>query len=88
MSESNVVTLFGERAPEHGEPNEFLVHMLTDLLAMAQSGRLQSLVATGFTSEGNRIGVWADQHPNVFEMYGTICSLSAEYVRRHPELID
>jgi hypothetical protein len=85
---SNVVTLFGVRTPEHGAPNDHLVQMLEEMLGMAKSGQLQSFVANGFTSEGNCLGLWVDTHLNVYEMYGTLCALSAEYVRRHPELID
>lgn len=81
----NVVGLFGERPPELGEPNEVLIHILKDMLEMAKSGRLQSLVGTGFTKEGNRLAVWADLHPDVYQMLGALNWLEHEYVRRHTE---
>jgi hypothetical protein len=84
---SNVVSLFGERPPELGEPNEALVHGLRNLLQMAENGRLQSLIATGFTSEGNRLGVWFDAHPDVYQMLGALAWLQHEYVHRHTEAL-
>lgn len=82
MADSNVISLFGERTPELGEPNAGLVRALTELLKMAESGRLQSLVGTGFTSEGNRLSVWFDGHPDVYQMLGALAWLQHEYVER------
>ncbi len=79
---TNVYTLFGERPPELAEPNESLVRALSDLLEMAKIGRLQSLVATGFTEEGNRLALWCDVHPDVYQMLGALSWLGHEYVAR------
>ncbi|MCZ3377425.1 hypothetical protein [Rhizobium sp. AG207R] len=79
---SNVTSLFGERPPQLGEPNEALVRMLEDVLQMAKSGRLQSMIATGFTEEGNRLSLWSGDHPNVYEMLGALSWLQHEYVDR------
>lgn len=82
---AEVVSLFGERPPELGEPNEALIRMLEDMLDMASAGRLQSLVGTGFTAEGNRLAMWCDTHPDVYQMLGSIAWLHAEYVQRCTE---
>jgi hypothetical protein len=79
---SNVTSLFGEKPPELGAPNEALIHMLEDVLAMAKSGRLQCMIATGFTMEGNRLSLWSGEHPNVYEMLGSLSWLQHEYVDR------
>lgn len=50
---------------------------------MAKKGEIQSLVATGFMNDGNRYSIWADTHPNVYEMLGSIGWLQAEYLQRH-----
>jgi hypothetical protein len=83
----NVVSLFGERPPELGEPNEALVRCLEGMLDMAKSGRLQSMIATGFTCEGNRMVMWADHHPDVYQMLGALAWLQHEYVHRHTEAL-
>jgi hypothetical protein len=84
---SNVTSLFGERPPQLGEPNEGLIRALRDMLAMAESGRLQSMIATGFTQEGNRLALWCDIHPNVYEMLGAIAWLQHEYVHRRTDAL-
>lgn len=81
----NVHALPGLRAPQIGEPNESLVAVCRDLLARAESGSLQSLIATGFSSEGSRLALWADAHDNFYEMLGALASLQAEYLHRHQE---
>ncbi|MCZ0738202.1 hypothetical protein [Phreatobacter sp. AB_2022a] len=83
---SEVISLFGDQLSLQGEPNKGLVNIIEELLAMAKDGRLQSLVATGYTLEGARLAVWADTHPNAYEMLGAITALQGEYVHRHPGL--
>jgi hypothetical protein len=82
---SNVTSLFGERPPQLGEPNHALINALKDMLSMAESGRLQSMIAAGFTQEGNRLSLWCDIHPDVYQMLGAIAWLQHEYVHRHTE---
>lgn len=78
---SNVAALFGGRAPDG--PNFALIGMLRSLVDRAESGELQSFIGTGFTADGMRAAVWADQHDNVYEMLGALGWLQAEYVHRH-----
>lgn len=82
-----VISLNGVPPPEAGQPQSALVEMLEDMLKMAKNGELQSLVAVGFTAEGLRLAMWADVHPNVYEMLGSIAWLQAEYVHRHSEAL-
>jgi hypothetical protein len=79
---SNVVALDGGRVPQTGEPNEALIHVLEDALVMARTGKLQSFIGTGFLAEGGRVALWAGDHPNVYEMLGSIAWLEHEYVDR------
>jgi hypothetical protein len=83
---TNVTAMPGCRAAT-GEPNEVLVKCLKNALERAESGELQSIVATGFTNEGLRFSMWADHHINVYEMLGAISWLEHEYVHRHTEAI-
>lgn len=80
----------GNVAPLHNgirnptaEPNEPLVQALRDLLAMAESGQLQSYLGTGFTHDGLRVSTWCDFHDDVYQMVGSIEWLKAEYLERH-----
>ncbi|MDO6966978.1 hypothetical protein [Rhizobium alvei] len=82
MAGGNVYTLFGENPPELGEPNQPLIKAITNLLEMAKTGRLQSFVGTGFTHEGNRLSLWCDTHPDIYQMLGSIAWLEHEYVER------
>lgn len=81
---SNVKSICnGAVVPELGAPNEQLIAMLKDVLAMAETGELQSFVGTGFTTDKQRVAVWADYHPDVYQMAGAVTWLQAEYIRRH-----
>lgn len=85
MSEvTNVRALPGVQVPS-SEPNPQVVGMCRKLLDMAEDGRLQSFVGTGFTADGARLALWADTHGNVYEMLGAIGWLQHEYVNRHTE---
>lgn len=68
---------------EPGQPNPHIIGMLEQLLAMAESGELQSFVGAGFNSQGERVSVHADTHANVCEMLGSITLLQQEYLCRH-----
>lgn len=81
---SNVRALPGSVAPT-SEPNTALVQMLRDMLVMAEDGRLRSFIGTGFCADGARLAMWADAHPNVYEMLGAIAWLQAEYLHKHTE---
>lgn len=81
---SNVVAL-GAMPPQAGEPQAALVSCLEDALALAKEGRLQSFVGTGFTSGGDRLTVWFDTHPDVFQMLGSLAWLEHEYVSRRSD---
>lgn len=84
---SNVQSIYGADIPvkELGEPNAALVAGLKDLLAMAETGQLQSFIGTGFTSDNLRMAMWADQHPDLYQMLGALGWLQAEYIKRHTE---
>lgn len=83
---NNVKSISGGRlVPEQGTPNEELVARLKDVLALAETGELQSFIGTGFTSERLRLAVWADHHPDVIQMLGSLAWLQAEYIQRHTQ---
>lgn len=82
--DSNVVAL-GRMPPQVGVPNEALIQGLEDLLDKARSGYMQSLVGAGFTSDGMRISVWFDSHPDVYQMMGSLAWLQQEYANRVSE---
>ena len=77
----NVKALPGCKAPT-AEPNQALIRGMRDLLQMAEDGRLQSFIGTGFMADGARLSSWFDAHPNVYEMLGSIAWLHAEYIGR------
>jgi hypothetical protein len=81
---SNVKALPGFSAPTC-EPDERLVKILEELLAMAKSGQLRSFIGTGFVGEGLRVATWADFHDDVYQMLGALAWLQAEYTHRHTE---
>lgn len=64
------------------EPKPALVKLCRDLLEMAESGRLQVFVGTGFLVDGARITGWGGVHPNVYEMLGAIQWTAIEYADR------
>lgn len=69
--------------PPSGEPSSALIKVLRDLFAMAEDGRLQSFVGTGWLADGNRVSIVADFHQNVYEMLGALESLKVDYIKRH-----
>jgi hypothetical protein len=83
---SNVAALPGCRVPSN-EPNEALCAGLRDLLARAESGELQSMIGTGFTSDGMRMAAWFDLNPDVYQTLGALAWLQAEYVHRHADVL-
>lgn len=84
---TNVVGLDGKAPPPRltGEPNPSLIDALRDMLRMAESGELQSFIGTGFVADGNRLSIWFNNHPNVYEMLGAIAWLEHEYVARQTD---
>lgn len=79
---SKVVTLHGGRPPQLGEPRQELVSLLESLLDDAKSGRLQSLIATGFMSDGCRLSAHSTGEHDVYSMLGALAWLQHEYVDR------
>lgn len=77
----NVVAL-GQMPPQAGVPQNALVRCLEEALELARDGKLQSFVGTGFTSDGERLSVWYDTHPDLFQMLGSLAWLQHEYVDR------
>lgn len=82
---SDVISLQTGKTVEIAEPCQSLIDAIKDLLEMAESGRLQSFVGTGFLADGMRVSVWADFHDNTYEMLGSIAWLQAEYIHNQTE---
>jgi hypothetical protein len=80
----NVKTLFpGVRNPvDATKPNQELIDILKDVLAMAESGQLQSFYGTGFTPDGLRSAVWCDTEENVYQVLGAMESMKLELLAR------
>lgn len=80
----NVKTLFpGLRNPtDAGKPNQGLVDILRSVLAMAESGQLQSFYGTGFTPDGFRSAVWCDTEENVYQVLGAMEAMKFELLAR------
>lgn len=76
-----VVALPGIKVPTN-EPSQALIKTLRQALELAESGRLQCLIATGFTADGGRLTAWGGTHANVYEMLGAIEWMREEYVDR------
>lgn len=83
--QGNVLKLRPDVKVPTGQPNEGLVTTLRNMLAMAESGELQSFIGCGFTTDRGRLAVWSDNHPDVFAMLGSIAWLQAEYIHRHTQ---
>jgi len=76
-----VVALPGIKVPTN-EPSQALIKMLRQTLELAESGKLQVLIATGFLADGGRLTAWGGHHPNVYEMLGAIHWTAIEYADR------
>lgn len=81
---SNITALRGAVIPTN-EPNEALIAALKDILADAESGRLQSLFAAGFLSDGLRMSCILGNHSSVYEVIGSIEMLKSDYINGFTE---
>lgn len=81
---SNVKALPGSVVPTN-EPNQGLIAALKDILADAESGRLQSLFAAGFLSDGLRMSAILGEHANVYEVIGSMEMLKQDYINHHTQ---
>ncbi len=81
---TKVTALRGAMVPTD-EPNEALIAALKDILADAESGRLQSFVGAGFLSDGLRMSCIINNHPNVYEVIGSIEMLKHAYINGFTE---
>jgi hypothetical protein len=81
---TNVTALPGAVVPTD-EPNEGLIAALKDILADAESGRLQSFFAAGFLSDGLRMSCVLGDHSNVYEVVGSIEMLKQDYINSYTE---
>lgn len=77
---TNVVSIDGNPVRPKGEPNPALVESLEALLEDARNGDLQCLIGTGFMADGARVSIFANAHPNVYEMAGALAWLQREYM--------
>jgi len=84
VSTDRVVALPGSKVPS-AKPNPAVVDLMRKMLELAESGHLQSFIGTGFTADGPRLALWADEHVNVYEMLGALAWLQAEYIHRHTD---
>lgn len=76
-----VVALPGIKVPTN-EPNQPLIRTLRQALELAESGKLQCIIATGFLADGGRLAAWGGHHANVYEMLGAIQWTAIEYADR------
>lgn len=81
---TNVTALRGGAIPTQ-EPNPALIAALKDILADAESGRLQSLFAAGFLSDGLRMSCILGNHSSVYEVIGSIEMLKSDYINGFTE---
>jgi hypothetical protein len=83
---TNILAMPGLRNPiDAAKPNDGLISALRQLLAMAESGQLQSYIGTGFTCDGLRMATWGDHHDDVYQMLGALAWLQSEYLHRHTQ---
>lgn len=77
------VHFLGDKPTSLGEPNEWLVQMLGDMLAKAKSGELQTLIGVGRTSDDGVITMLTAAAQQDFYLHlGALESLKLEFVRR------
>ena len=81
---TNITSLRGAVVPTN-EPNQALIDALKDILADAESGRLQSFYASGFLSDGLRMSCILGTHDNVYEVIGSMELLKQDYINYHTE---
>lgn len=81
---TKIHALRGATVPTN-EPNEAMIAALKDILADAESGRLQSFFAAGFLADGLRMSCILGEHTNVYEVIGSIEMLKHDYINRHTE---
>lgn len=81
---TNVKALPGAVVPT-SEPNRALIAALKDILADAESGRLQSFFAAGFLADGLRLSCFLGEHSNAYEVIGSIEMLKLDYINNHTE---
>ena len=79
---SNVKALPGAIVPT-SEPNQAMIQALKDILADAESGRLQSFFAAGFLSDGLRMSAILGEHASVYEVIGSMEMLKQDYLDNH-----
>lgn len=81
---TNITPLRGATVPTT-EPNPALVAALRDILADAESGRLQSFFAAGFLADGLRMSCVLGEHNSVYEVVGSIEMLKQDYINSYTE---
>lgn len=81
---SNVKPMPGAMVPKN-EPNQTLIAVIKDMLAEAESGTLQSLLAAGFRADGLRMSCIINTHPNAYEVIGSLEMLKLEYINGYTQ---
>lgn len=80
------VHFLGEKPTQLGEPNEWLIQMLGDMLEKAKAGELQTLIGVGLTSDGGIITMFTAAAKQDYYLHlGAMESLKLEFVRRYEE---
>ncbi len=74
---NNVVSVRGVAC---SAANPDLVRLLERLLDRAKAGEIQSIIATGFTSDAQRYSIWTLGESNQYEISGAITWLQHEYM--------
>lgn len=82
----NVVALQGSN-PAGMPVNENLVAQLRSVLAMAETGQLQSYVGTGFTIDGLITRTWVPDHDNGYEFLGALAALQARFIEHRSDML-
>jgi hypothetical protein len=77
------VYLLSERPVDMGQPNEYVIAMLTDMLEKARTGELQTILGCGRTSDGGMISMFTVAAKQDFYLHlGALEALKLEFVKR------
>lgn len=78
------IHFLGEKPVTLGEPNEWLIQMLGDMLEKAKTGEMQTLIGCGRTSDHGIITMFtASAKQDYYLHLGALESLKLEFVRRY-----
>lgn len=84
ITDQKIMALRGAVIPT-SQPNQALIAALKNILADAESGRLQSFFAAGFLADGLRMSCILGDHSSVYEVVGSIEMLKSDYINGFTE---